>query len=221
MESATFYDDGWRGRRHRGEIMFIQVIQGQVGDKVAARATIDRWRREIEPGAAGWLGGSYGFTDDGTLVAVVRFESKDAAQANSARPEQQAWWRDMEATFSGPITFHDCGDVTLLGAGGSDQAGFVQVIQGRVRDTARMRELAMQSASLISEYRPDVMGSSIAIDEDGYLTETVAFTSEQAARKAESIPLPRQAQEMLEQEMALLDDVRYLDLHQPWFATHS
>jgi hypothetical protein len=200
--------------------MFIQVIQGQVSDKKAARATVDRWRREIEPGADGWLGGSYGFTEDGTLVAVVRFESKEAAHVNSERPEQQAWWREMEATFSGPITFHDCGDVTLLLAGGSDQAGFVQVIQGRVRDAARMRELAERSASLISEYRPDVVGATIAIDQDGYLTETVAFTSEEAARRAESIPIPPQATEILEQEMALLDDVRYLDLHQPWFATH-
>jgi hypothetical protein len=200
--------------------MFIQVIQGQVSDKDAARGTIDRWLREIEPGAAGWLGGSYGFTDDGTLVAVVRFESKEAAQANSERPEQQAWWHEMEGTFSGPITFHDCDDVTMLLAGDSDNAGFVQIIQGHVRDAARVRELAKQSTSLIAEYRPDVIGASIAIDEDGCLTETVAFTSEEAARKAESLPMPRQAREMLEQEMALLDDVKYLDLHQPWFATH-
>ncbi len=126
----------------------------------------------------------------------------------------------MEATFSGPLTFHDCGDVTLLLAGGSDQAGFVQVIQGRVRDASRMRELASRSTGLISKCRPDVIGASIAIDEDGRLTETVAFTSQEAARKAENTPMPRQAQEILEQEMALLDDVRYLDLHQPWFATH-
>jgi hypothetical protein len=199
--------------------MFIQVIQGRVSDKDAARATLDRWLRDVEPGAVGWLGGSYGFTDDGTLIAVVRFESRQSARANSGRPEQQAWWHEMETRFTGPISFHDCDDVTLLLSGGSDEAGFVQVIQGRVRDPARLRELAEQSTSLISEHRPDVIGASIAIGADGFLTETIAFTSEAAARQAEGALMPPQATELLEQEMALLDDVTYLDLHQPWFAS--
>ena len=55
------------------------------------------------------------------------------------------------------------------------------------------------------ESRPDVVGA-IAIDQDGFFTETVAFTSDEAARKAES--------------MSLLDNVEYLDLPQPWFASH-
>jgi hypothetical protein len=199
--------------------MFIQVIQGRVSDKGAARATLDRWLRDVEPGAVGWLGGSYGFSDDGALIAVVRFESRQAARANSDRPEQQAWWHEMEARFSGPVSFHDCEDVSLLLAGGSDEAGFVQVIQGRVRDPARLRALVEQSTSLISEHRPDVIGASIAIGADGFFTETVAFTSEAAARKAEREPLPPRATELLEQEMALLDEVSFLDLHQPWFAS--
>lgn len=73
--------------------MFVQVIQGPVSDVEAVRATVDRGLREPEPGAEGWLGCTYGVTDDGTLIAVVRFESAEAAQRNAARPEQQAWWQ--------------------------------------------------------------------------------------------------------------------------------
>jgi hypothetical protein len=31
--------------------------------------------------------------------------------------------------------------------------------------------------------------------------------------------MPADAARLLDEEMALLDDVRYLDLHQPWFAS--
>lgn len=200
-------------------VMFLQIIQGRIGDAAAARQTMERWERDLEPGAAGWLGGTYGVTDDGMLVAVVRFESREAAQRNSARPEQAVWWQEMERCFAGPVTFHDCADVMLLLSGGSDQAGFVQVIQGTVRDRDRLHALAGQSGDLVAKARPDVIGATIAIDDAGFFTETIAFTSEQQARAAEQQEMPADAAQLLDEEMALLDDVRYLDLHQPWFAS--
>ena len=80
-----------------------------------------------------------------------------------------------------PIVFHDCPDVMVVGRGGSDDAKFVQVIQGRVRDKERAHALAEQAnqyAGLSSAYRPDFIGTTRAIDDEGYLTETIAFTSE-------------------------------------------
>ena len=68
--------------------MFIQVIQGMCTDESMLRQHMDRWREELAPGAQGWLGGTYGMTDDGQFVAVVRFESREAAARNSLRPEQ-------------------------------------------------------------------------------------------------------------------------------------
>jgi hypothetical protein len=199
--------------------MFLQIIQGQVGDIAGARQAIERWQLDLAPGAPGWLGATYGITDDGTLVAVVRFESKETAQRNSARPEQQAWWPEMERCFAGPVTFHDCDDVMQLLSGGSDQAGFVQVIQGQVRDRDRLHALAAQSGDVVAKARPDVIGATIAIDGTGFLTETIAFTSEQEARAAEQQELPADAARLLEEEMSLLDDVRYLDLREPWFTS--
>lgn len=199
--------------------MFMQIIQGRVADPGAARELVDRWQRDVEPGAVGYLGSTHGITDDGTLVAAVRFESAEAARRNSARAEQAAWWREMERCFAGPITFHDCDDVMLLLSGGSDQAGFVQVIQGRVRDRDRLHALAAQSGDMIAKVRPDVIGATFAIDDSGFFTETVAFTSEQQARTAEQQEMPADAARLLDEEMSLLDDVRFLDLHQPWFAS--
>jgi hypothetical protein len=199
--------------------MFVQIIQGRVSDQAAARATMDRWLRDLEPGAEGWLGGTYGFTDDGRLIAVVRFDSPESAERNRSRPEQHAWWQEMEHHFTGEITFHDCRDTMLLLGGGSGEARFVQIIQGRVRDRDRVHTLAEQSTAMISQHRPDILGASIAIDDEGFFTETVAFTSEAAAREAEKAPMPPEVSRLVEEEMSLLDGVRYLDLHQPWFAS--
>lgn len=199
--------------------MFMQIIQGRVRDTDAAKAALDRWQTDLAPGAEGWLGGTYGVTDDGMMVAAVRFESREAAQRNSDRPEQSSWWSEMESCFDGEVTFHDCDDVTLLLGGGSDKAGFVQVIQGRITDRDRARSIIEQSAKMISRHRPDVLGATLAMDQDGFFTETVAFTSEDEARKNEAKELPPEAQKMFEEEMSLMQDVKYLDLHQPWFSS--
>ena len=46
-------------------------------------------------------------TDDGTLVLLARFESEEAARANSERPEQGEWWAETEKIFDGEPTFKD------------------------------------------------------------------------------------------------------------------
>ncbi len=93
--------------------MFIQIIQGKCTRQDELRAMAENWRTEIGPSADGWLGGTYGFTDDDMFVGVVRFESREAAMANSARPEQGAWAEKMMGLMDGPVEFHDCDDVTL------------------------------------------------------------------------------------------------------------
>ena len=87
--------------------MFVQVIQGQVSDASKVRAQLDKWLAEVAPGAVGWLGSTSGVTEDGRVVALARFESGEAAQQNSDRPEQGAWWQEMAALFSDEPVFHN------------------------------------------------------------------------------------------------------------------
>ena len=72
--------------------MFAQVIQGRTSDPEGVQAAMDRWLQELAPGAIGWLGSTAGVTDDGRFIAVARFESAEAADRNSRRPEQTLWW---------------------------------------------------------------------------------------------------------------------------------
>jgi len=197
--------------------MFIQLITGKCTRQDECRQEGDNWLRDIAPGAPGWLGGTYGFTDDDLFVAVVRFASREDADANARRPEQGEWWGRMEALFDGPVEFHDCDDVTVMMDGGSDAAGFVQVIRGRVTDADSLRAMMTEDAEMLHEARPDILGATLAIEADGTFVETIAFSDEASARRGEQQEMPDDVRQRLEGSMT---DVSYLDLHQPWFASH-
>lgn len=193
--------------------MFIQIIQAPCTRHDEARACGDRWTTELAPGATGWLGGTFGFTDDDQFVGVIRFDSRESAMANSERPEQAAWWQDMAACFDGPAEFHDCDDVTLMMDGGSDDAGFVQIVRGKVDDASKMKAM-MADTQLLHEMRPEILGATLAIEADGTFTETVAFTDEASAREGETIPPPPEIAAEFEWAM---QGATFHDLRQPWF----
>ena len=177
-------------------------------------ALADEWREQLSPGADGWLGGTYGFTDDGTFLGVVRFESREKAMANSERPEQSAWAERMAALFDGPVEFHDSDDVTMLFDGGMDNAGFVQIIRGKVDDPARLRALMTNDTTMLHEMRPDILGGILAIEPDGTFTETISFMDEESARKGEMVEPPAEVAAELDYAM---QGATYYDLKHPWF----
>ena len=198
--------------------MFVQVLQGRVQDAAAVRHALDRWMRELAPSAEGWLGSTAGVADDGTFVAVVRFASAEEARRNSDRPEQGEWWEEAEQHFTGPVRFHDCSTVALARGGGADDARFVQVIQGRTTDPQGLREMGERFEHQFGDLRPDLIGFLVAFhdDEPGAFTEVAYFTSEEEARRGEHEPPPEDAREALEAEMAMMQDLTYLDLRDPW-----
>ena len=193
--------------------MFIQIIQGKCTRQDELRAMAERWKADIGPGAKGWLGGTYGYTDDDMFVGVVRFETREAAMANSQRPEQSAWAEEMMSLMDGPVEFHDCDDVTLMMDGGSNDAGFVQVIRGKVDDPTRLKAL-MADTETLHRMRPEILGATLAIEADGTFTETVAFTDEASARSGEKMEPPAEVQEVLASAMT---NASFYDLHHPWF----
>jgi hypothetical protein len=193
--------------------LFIQIIQGHCSRQEELHTLLDRWREERGPNVDGWLGGTYGVTDDGMFVGVVRFEDRDKAMANSDSPEQSEWAERLTALFDGPVEYHDCDDVTLLMDGGSDSAGFVQVIRGKVDDPTRLKAM-MTDTTQLHEMRPEILGGTLAVEPDGTFTETVFFTDEDSARKGEQVAPPAQVQEDLAYAMR---DAMFYDLHRPWF----
>jgi hypothetical protein len=191
--------------------MFIQVLRGRVIDSSGVMRQLDRWLSELSPGAQGWLGTTAGITDDDRFIASLRFESQDAAQTNSDRSEQTQWWNEF-SKYLDAARFRNCMDVDEYKAGGSDEAGFVQVIEGRVLDAPRYRA---EVRSLAGTPREDVIGGVIAWDRS-HFTEVVYFTSEDEARSGER----GGAQELaIEKAWPLTQDLEYFDLRDPWLAS--
>jgi hypothetical protein len=199
--------------------MFVQVIQGKVADAEGLKSAVEQWQRDIAPGATGWLGSTGGATADGTAISIVRFESEEDARRNSDRPEQGQWWVEASKYFAGDVTFHDCPEVITWGGGGSDDAGFVQIIQGHSTNPERSREMMSQADDAMRELRPDVLGGVVAMHADaaGDFTQVVYFTSEAAAREGEKAEPPADMQAMQEEVMSLLTDAKFYDLTNPWF----
>ena len=192
--------------------MFIQVIQSKTSRPDEVRALTEEWG-EMPNEGSGFLGGTYGVTDDGDFIGVIRFESKEKAMANSARPETDAMSQRMAALMDAPPTFYDCDDVTVWREGGSDDAGFVQVIQGRTDDPDRLKETMSADSDDFRQERPDIIGGTFALTDDGTFINTVAFTDEASAREGEKKSSPP------EDMMSLMRDLKYFDLRDPWFAS--
>jgi hypothetical protein len=198
--------------------MFIQVIQAKVSDAAGLRSTLDEWEQRLAPGAVGWLGTTAGITDDGTFIALARFSDADAAQANSERPEQGEWFAEVAKQFDGEPDFLDCDDVKEWMGGGSDDAGFVQIMRGRAErseDASRMRDMMAQRGDNVRADRPEILGGLMLLADDGRWVNAIYFTSEKEAREGEAKPPPEEIRAEIEENMSALGDVTYFDLKDP------
>jgi hypothetical protein len=197
--------------------MFVQVIQGQVTDAEQAHTAMDRWMEELAPGASGWLGTTAGVTADGKFIALARFDSADAARRNSESPAQDKWWHEFSSLLSDGATFHDTEDVVIDTHGDPDAAGFVQVMQGAGSNPERARELMGQHRDEWAEFRPEILGSEVAMYDDGDYTMAMYFTSEAEAREGEQKEVPSELKaEMDEMNSLSSGPPTFYDIEHPW-----
>ena len=194
--------------------MFVQIIEGLTNDREALERLGERWEEELRPGADGFLGATMGVTDDGRVVNIVRFESEAHGRANSERPEQGAWWNEYEKCFDGEISFSDSTDVTLWGSGGSNDAGFVQVMKSAGVDRSRIEEFD-DRLSAFMDRRPDLLGGVRVWTGPDRCTEVVYFTSEDEARAGEAQERPAELDQVMAEYGDLMEGVEYLDLRDP------
>jgi hypothetical protein len=199
--------------------MFIQVIDGKTNDVEAMHRQLERWERDVKPGAIGYLGSTGGCTSTGDCIIVARFESRDAAMRNSARPEQSAWWEQTAKFFVGAPRFHDSEEVQVMSHGELDRAHFVQAMEGHVSDRMRAVELEREADKVLAEVRPELIGSVTAYFDDGEFAELAYFTSEEDARRGESREMPKEVANKFAEWEQLMKVERYLDISDPWLVS--
>ena len=192
--------------------MFVQVVQAKAKDKAGVKDMWDRWNTEVKPAAKGYLGATGGVTADGTLLVIARFEDEAAAEANNNIPEQQQWFSEFEKRVD-DIGFTNYTNVDLDREGGSDDAGFVQVIRVKGADVQAYKAMDERISSSLRELRPDVIGGINCYTDEGDVTNVIYFTSEEEARKNESKP---EFQELAKEFMDLAGEPTFYDLTDPW-----
>ncbi|MCU0267319.1 MAG: hypothetical protein MUF83_01600 [Acidimicrobiales bacterium] len=194
--------------------MFVQIIEGKVREPASFVDMERSWDATCRPGAVGFLGSTGGVTADGTTFIAARFRSAEDAAANAARPEQSVWWSEVSPLFVEPPSFRETTDVTEWGGGGSDDAGFVQVLKGRVADRARLEEIYDATVETMQRVRRDILGGVVHWFDDESV-EVVYFSSEEAARAGEQLEMPPELAALGEEMMAMMQGVEYLDLPAP------
>jgi hypothetical protein len=195
--------------------MFVQVIEGRVSDREGLHRQMDKWHKDLRPGATGFLGSTSGVTDDGYGIAFARFESVAAAKANSERPEQGAWWTETAKCYSGDVTFTDSEDVETFLGGGSNDAGFVQVMRGTA-DRDQLHAIDAGFEKVAADWRPDLIGGlRVWTGPDRYV-EANYFTSEADAREGEQKEPPSELAAQAADFEKLMQNVEYHDLRDPW-----
>ncbi len=195
--------------------MFVQVIEGRVSDREGLNRQMDKWEKDLRPGATGFLGSTSGVTDDGYGIAFARFESAAAAKANSERPEQGAWWSETAKCYSGDVTFTDSEDVEMFLGGGSNDAGFVQVMRGTA-DRDQLHAIDAGFENVAADWRPDLIGGLRVWTAPDRYVEANYFTSEADAREGEKKEPPSELAAQASEFEKLMADVEYNDLRDPW-----
>jgi hypothetical protein len=194
--------------------VFVQLIRGRTSDKEGLRRQLEAWMSTLRPDAKGYLGMTGGVTDDSEVFMAARFESEEAARANSDRPEQGAWWTETERYFDGPVSFVDSVDVDVQ-VEPSNDAGFVQVIQSKTRNRQRVEEINAQVGPAMTESRPEIIGV-VSVWSGDQVCDIAYFTTEEAARAGEKKELLEAHRKLFEEWQSLIEDPTFLDIKDPW-----
>lgn len=194
--------------------MFVQIIEGRTKNGQALMERGDAWQREIGSGAVGLLGVTAGVAADGRVITIARFESEEAARANSERQEQSAWWAETAKLYDGDPTFTESSDVTMWMGGGSNDAGFVQVMKSKGVD----REMVEKMDAMFEPHagvRPDLLGGLRIWTGKDTCVDVAYFTSEAEARTGEKAEMPAELQDAMAQFEGGMGEVEYFDLTEP------
>lgn len=194
---------------------FIRIIEGDARDRDRLREHWERWVRDLSPGADGWVGSTAGTTDEGRFIGVMRFASTESARRNDQREEHAEWLEGLRDLLQGDVIVRGCSDVGEIAGGGSQDAGFVVVMQGRATDLQDVIHRVAETEEAAIAGRPVLLGGYVAGHEDGEgFSEILYFRSEQETDEAEE----RVGEEIshLRALSGYVSDVQQLRLREPW-----
>lgn len=192
--------------------MWIRIARGKTAEPAKLKALVETFTTDPEGLPAGSLGVTFGFAKDGTAVVSSRFESKAAGEAWFSSDQFKARLEKITALGTEITDEFRSDDVVVFGKGGSDDAGFVQVMTGNTSDRAKYEQISNTLDEFLTKERPDVIGGITAFGDNGRYFDVVYFTNEADARVGEKKELSAGAQEILGQLESITSDVEFIDL---------
>ena len=81
----------------------LSTYQARQGEEDAVIALHEAWQRHQQPHARGYLSGELlrNVMASREFIAIVRFESQEAAQALANDPERETWYRRLVSLTEG------------------------------------------------------------------------------------------------------------------------
>ncbi len=126
----------------------------------------------------------------------------------------------MQRQLAGSATVYSCTKVATFGHPRPENAGFVQVVQGRTAKLSEvMEKVAETEQHHIYEHDIDVTGGLIADHGEGGFSELIYYSSPEAAHQTGDLPQTGVA--LVERLTGIIAGLRYLNLHDPSSATTS
>ena len=185
--------------------MFVEVVEGRAVD---APATREEWRliqADLESVAAGWLGVTAGATQSGQFVALLGFETEEAARITMDRGTERGLWDRLGRLVEG-LTFHECPNVRAFFTADARDLESVELARGAVRDIARIAAL-FETGTRIRRFDPSVVGGLSCWDAAGFAVNVLY-------RKARATPAI--AEGVQEPTSSLLESPMQLELAPAW-----
>lgn len=180
--------------------MFLQIVQAPAGDAEVLRAASYRWADRLGSTSVGWLGCTGGVTEEGVFFTAERFESEQKMWVESGRPGRRRWFAELREGMTGEPVFTNCREVEVFAPDPTaiDKAGYIQIVQGRVRDAALMRTLTRSMEKELFRHRRDMLGSTLAFHPDDGYTHLLYFTSADDVFDAELRETPPRIKAMMD-----------------------
>src|SRR5207248_987608 len=116
--------------------------------------------------------------------------------------------------YDGDVSFTGSSDITQLLGGGSDDAGFVQVMKVTGVDRAQVERLD-KTFEGFADQRPDLLGLTRIWTGPKSYVEAAYFRSEAEARAGEQAELPAEMQAMMAEFEQVMTNTEFIDLLDP------
>jgi hypothetical protein len=196
--------------------MFVQIFEGRVFNRGTAHRLIDDWVSALRLRAVGFLGATAGVSDDGRVIALLRFESAAAASGSGYLPERGPYWAELEKVLNGPVAVTDSDDAETFFSGGSNDARFVEIVKARGVNRAQLREMDASIQRVAGSWRPDFIGSfRVWTGPDSYV-EADYFTSEAEMRESQQKEPPPEFAGRIGAFQEMMANAEMLDIRDPW-----